>query len=180
MGYFQEVVVALESIQIDVVKEINRRLQKCSQNDGIIYIAGNGGSATIADHFACDYNKTELNALPNQTYRAISLSHSMSLTSALNNDFETKEVFAWQVKHFCRENDLLFVISSSGNSQNLVSAVKTAKLLGVTTISLTGMNGGAIKPISDYNINIESSNYGVIEDVHMSILHQICQTRVSL
>ncbi len=180
MGYFQEVVAALESLQIDQVKEINRRLQECSQNNGIIYIAGNGGSATIADHFACDYNKTELNAPPNRTYRAISLSHSMSLTSALNNDFQTKEVFAWQVEHFCRDNDLLFVISSSGNSQNLVSAVIIAKDLGVLTISLTGMKGGAIKPITDYNINIESSNYGVIEDVHMSILHQICQTRISL
>jgi phosphoheptose isomerase len=178
MRYFEEIISILKELKNEDIQIIAERFNQCSQNGGTVYIAGNGGSAAIADHFACDYNKAAHNEKPEQNFRAVTLQHSMSLSSALNNDFESKEVFAWQVKHFCRESDVFLGISSSGKSMNILNAIHAANANGIFSISLTGMNGGPIKTASKLNLNIESYNYGVIEDCHMSILHSICQNRV--
>lgn len=175
MEYKNQLIEALTSLPDKSLFRLAKLFQECSEANGIIYVAGNGGSATIADHFVCDYNKSSVHGSPFSKRKAFCFDHSLALTSALHNDFSDKEVFSWQVNHFCNTNDLFVAISSSGNSKNLINAIATAKGLGIQTISLTGMEGGEIRKSSNYNLHVESNNYGIIEDCHMSALHLICQ-----
>lgn len=180
MKYFEEIMQILENMEPEAIENVLKQFIKCSMNGGTIYVAGNGGSATIADHFVCDFNKATHSEVPGHKFKAVTLQHSMALTSALNNDFDSKEVFAWQVKHFCSNRDVFLAISSSGKSMNILNAINAANDAGVFTISFTGMDGGGVKTASKLNLNIASDNYGVIEDCHMIILHSICQDRAKL
>lgn len=175
MKYFQDLVNSISDLEIKKINKLAELLSTCSSSNGIIYVAGNGGSASISDHFVCDFNKANLNESPNNPFRAVSLNSSMSLLSALNNDFEERMAFAWQIEHFCSRQDIFLAISSSGNSVNLINAINSAKKKKMTTLSLTGMGGGKISTLTDFNITVNSNRYGVIEDTHMAILHSIRQ-----
>lgn len=175
MKYFEELAAAISNLEVSSVIKFAEYLRKCSENNGMVYVAGNGGSASISDHFVCDYNKGTLKEESNNPYKAICLNSSLALLSALNNDFEEKLGFSWQIEHFSTENDIFIAISSSGNSKNLINAIQSAKKKNVFTISLTGMDGGIISQLTNFNINVKSFKYGVIEDMHMAILHSIRQ-----
>ncbi|MCA1907049.1 MAG: SIS domain-containing protein, partial [Magnetospirillum sp.] len=90
---------------------------------------------------------------------------------AIANDIAYSEVFAWQVGQLGRPGDVLITISSSGDSENVVRAIQAAKALGIKTISMTGFSGGRTASLADVNIHVVADNYGIIEDVHQSIMH---------
>ena len=83
--------------------------------------------------------------------------------------------FSFQIEKLCKKNDVLFLFSVSGNSPNLVEAIKAAKKIGVKTVSFTGFNGGKLAKLSDLNLNFPIANYGIVEDCHIGIMHYLSQ-----
>ena len=139
-----------------------------------ILVCGNGGSAAISNHFACDHQKIIYETGKIKPF-IISLAANNSLMTAISNDNNYSAVFSDQIKQIWSKGDVLIVISSSGKSKNVINALKIAKRLSLKTISLTGFSGGLAKKISDYNIHIKSNNYGIIESMHHNIMNLISQ-----
>src|SRR5262249_26765492 len=97
------------------------------------------------------------------------------LLTAIGNDVSFAEVFSFQLRILGRPGDGLIAISSSGNSENIVQALRTAKELKMSTIALTGYDGGQAASLADINLHVDSQNYGVAEDGHQSIMHALAQ-----
>lgn len=141
-----------------------------------IYICGNGGSWAIANHLLCDFNKN-LYKRSKKKYspKFISLSSNLELISAIANDIDYSDIFSFQLENLACSKDSLFVISSSGNSENIKKAIKTAKKKKISIFSLTGFDGGFTKLNSSFNVNISSNKYSIIEDLHQYIMHLIVE-----
>ena len=142
-----------------------------------VYIFGNGGSAAIADHFCCDYNKGIYYDTGLKT-KSISLSSNGPLTSAISNDFSYSHVFARQLDFFSDESFATAIaVSSSGNSLNITEGLKEAKRKNMSTMAFVGFDGGQVlqDKLADCIIHVKSNNYGVVEDAHMAILHSLIQ-----
>ena len=174
LQYISEENNLLKSIDFNELDKIIKTIKKCIKNNNIIYTCGNGGSSSLADHFTCDFIK-QTNNKTNLKVKSISLASNFSLISAIANDISFDEIFSFQVEKLCKKNDILFLFSVSGNSKNLINAVKKAKTKNVKTISFTGFNGGKLSKITDFNINFPMVNYGIVEDCHISMMHYLSQ-----
>ena len=174
LQYISEKDKLLKNIDYKQLDKIIDTIKKCIKNDGIIYTCGNGGSSSLADHFTCDFIK-QTNNKTNLKVKSISLASNFSLISAIANDISYDHIFSFQVEKLCKKNDLIFLFSVSGNSKNLVNAIKKAKEKNIKTISFTGFNGGTLGKISDLNLNFPMANFGIVEDCHISIMHYLSQ-----
>lgn len=173
-AYFETLYHASRTTDLSVLDKIADVLGETIANDGFVYICGNGGSAGIANHSLCDFLKcvrTDTALRP----RVMSLSAHTEMNSALANDISHAEAFAYQLSSMARPGDLVWTISSSGDSQNVVRAIEVAKEIGLTTISFTGFGGGRSRKMADINAHVDAQNYGVVEDIHMSFIHIITQ-----
>lgn len=147
-------------------------LANAFNNGNKAIICGNGGSACDAMHFAEEFTgryRGNRKALP-----VISLTDPSHIT-CVGNDFGFDEIFARGVEAFGKPGDLFFAISTSGNSENVIRAVKKAKELGVTTISLLGKTGGTLKGMCDYEFIVHETTSDRIQEVHMTLLHIIIE-----
>ena len=142
-----------------------------------IFVCGNGGSAAIANHFACDHLKG-IREKTNIGPKVYSLSSNIELITAISNDIKFDDIFTFQLSSLAEKNDCLLTISSSGSSKNIIKAIKWAKKNNLKTISLNGFNGGKASKISDVSINVSSNNYGIIEDIHQTIMHILAQSLI--
>lgn len=140
-----------------------------------IYVAGNGGSAAISEHLCCDFMKGTKVKLHHHRIKPISLSSNLPLITAIANDISYEDTISYQIESIMEGGDVLILISSSGNSPNIVKAASAAKEIG-TIIGLTGFTGGKLMEMADVKLHIPISNYGVVEDCHQSIMHLISQT----
>jgi D-sedoheptulose 7-phosphate isomerase len=125
---------------------------------------------------ACDLAKTFLTAGrhgPLKRFRVMALTDNVPLLTALANDVSYDAVFAEQLRNLADEGDLLIVISGSGNSPNVLEAVRAAKECGLRCVGLLGSDGGAVRELLDHCVIVDSDDYGQIEDVHM-VLNHIC------
>lgn len=141
-----------------------------------VYIAGNGGSASTASHFATDIGIGSLNRA--NPVRSVSLCDNTAAITAIANDMDYSSIFAQQMKLLGKQGDLLVVISASGNSENLIKAVGVASELGIESFSLTGFDGGKLKQLTPgRNIHVETPKgaYGLVEDAHLAICHVITE-----
>ncbi|MBM3158052.1 MAG: SIS domain-containing protein, partial [Chloroflexi bacterium] len=135
-------------------------------------IFGNGGSAAIASHFACDLNKGAI-CLGQPRFRAISLTDSQPLLSAWADDTSFEDIFAQQLDNHVESGDVVIGISNSGNSMNVVNALKLANLRGATTIALTGFGGGKVKYIAHVCVVVNTNSIEHVEDVHLLLEHAV-------
>lgn len=135
-----------------------------------VYIIGNGGSASTAQHFETDWLKG-LNSKLGSNFKVRCLTLSPSLLTAFGNDLSFDEIFSTQLNTFGESDDCLVSITGSGRSLNVIGAIKTAKKLGIKTVTLSGFEGGIVKGISDFNIHVPSSNMQIIEDIHSIFGH---------
>ena len=172
INYIEDLKMLLDCIDVEKVEQAINILQKAHQEKKRIFIIGNGGSAATANHFACDFGK---NAIPDDEnrFKLISLSDHSSAITAYGNDNGFENVFSEQLKNLMEKGDILFAISASGNSPNIIKAVEYAKGKEGAIIGLTGFDGGKLKELSDVNINIVSEKYEPIEDLHLIITHMI-------
>lgn len=149
-------------------------LHEVWREDRQVLVFGNGGSAYTASHFVTDLVKTaEVEGY--RRLRAISVVDNYGLTTALGNDIDYAKTFVYPLATYGRAGDVAIAISGSGNSPNVVEACQWAKANGLRLAALTGFDGGKIGPMADLHINIPSDNYGLIEDLHLSINHMISQ-----
>lgn len=143
------------------------------RNGNKILVCGNGGSAAEADHFAGELVgrfRGERPSLP-----ALALSSSPAGVTAIGNDYGYERVFARQIESLGAEGDLLFVLSTSGQSANLVEAVKQARDRGVITIGLLGRDGGPVAPLCDHTLIVESRSTARIQEMHLLSIHILCE-----
>ena len=174
LEYINQKNTVLQNIDFKELNKIIILLKKCFKNNNIVYTCGNGGSSSLADHFACDFIK-QSNNKTNLQVKSISLASNFSLISAIANDFNYDQIFSFQIEKLCKKNDVLFLFSVSGNSPNLIEAIKKAKKMSVKTISFTGFDGGKLAKLSDLNLNFPIANFGIVEDCHVSLMHYLSQ-----
>ncbi|MFH1613394.1 MAG: D-sedoheptulose 7-phosphate isomerase [bacterium] len=163
----------LISNDLDKIVEIAKMIIKIYQKKGKLFICGNGGSAADAQHIAAEminHFKIKRKALP-----AIALTTDTSILTSIGNDLNFNEIFSRQIEALSSKKDILIAISTSGNSQNILNAVKEAQTIGMKTIGLTGKNGGKLSSMVDINVNIPSNNTAHIQEMHITILHNICE-----
>lgn len=137
-----------------------------------IITCGNGGSAYTASHFITDWNKMT-NIYKKKFFYGFSLTDNVGLVTAYANDINYEKIFEGQLMSILNKNDLLIAISGSGNSKNVLNAVKYCNAIGATSLSFTGFDGGKIKKESKYNVHVPSFDMQICEDMHLMIGHMI-------
>lgn len=173
--YYKELKISFEYIDFDkLIKIINILGLAYKNKNKKIMVCGNGGSAALANHFACDHQKILNEVKPLKPF-VLSLASNTPLMTAISNDSEYENVFCDQIKQIGKQSDILITISSSGDSQNIIKAIRVAKAMSIKTISFTGFNGGRSKNLADHNIHVKSQNYGIIESLHHTIMNLISQ-----
>lgn len=157
----------------DINAAINEILS-AHERGASIFTLGNGGSAALASHFACDLGKgTVVHNKSKKRFRVISLADNIPLITAWANDHGYEHVFAEQLENLVESDDLIFAISGSGNSPNVLRALEAAKHHRARTVGLTGFEGGKMKSLCDVCVILPSDNMEVIEDFHLSTTHAI-------
>jgi D-sedoheptulose 7-phosphate isomerase len=172
-GYLESVVDTIGELPREQIANAIAVLTWARMNDKQVFVMGNGGSAATASHFACDLAKNTL-AHDRPRFRVIALTDSMPLFSALANDFGYEHVFSEQLASLVRGGDVVMAISGSGNSVNVVNAVKHARQAHATTIGLLGFDGGLLKDLVDICILICNHSYEQVEDLHLMLAHLMC------
>ena len=137
-----------------------------------IAVCGNGGSALAASHYITDWNKM-VHLDTGQRFNGVCLSDNVGLVTAYANDLSYEDVFSEQVKNLLFPNDLLITVSGSGNSENVVRATEVANSLGVSTLTITGYDGGRLKEISKHSVWIDSFDMQICEDAHVVFGHLV-------
>lgn len=138
-----------------------------------IYICGNGGSASDAQHFAAELTgRFEKNR---RGYAAIALTTDTSALTAIANDYGFEKIFSRQLESLAKEGDLLVALSTSGNSPNIIATVNQAKAMGMSVVGLAGKTGGDLSVLSDCCLVIEAERTSRIQEAHIFLLHYFCE-----
>lgn len=176
MDYLKRVQQLLSNISQSEIQAVQKVLQEAISGGRRIFIAGNGGSAAIANHFATDLSVGTFRRT-GKRIQAISLVENVSILTATANDLDYSSVFSEQLKVHATQGDVYFQISSSGNSRNLLKATQEAKSLDIEVVSLLGFDGGKLLGVSDYAIHVQSTlnDYGPVEDVHSICCHLLAE-----
>jgi D-sedoheptulose 7-phosphate isomerase len=170
--YFNGMATILRKLPFSTIDEVAHALWRAYQQNRTVFVFGNGGSAALASHSACDLGKgTAVNG--NRRFRVLSLTDNVPLMTAWANDQRYDDIFAEQLKAFVQKDDVVFAISGSGNSPNVLNGLQVARDAGAQTVGLTGFQGGKMKSLCDLCVVIPSDNMQVIEDFHMSVTHSI-------
>lgn len=149
-------------------------LRGAYERDSTVFSCGNGGSASIANHFQCDHVKG-VRVGTGLLTRVHSLSTNMEILSAIANDIGYERVFDFQLESQARTGDVLVAVSSSGRSPNIVRALEWCAANGVQTVALTGFTGGPARELATVSIHVDSRNYGIVEDAHQACMHVLAQ-----
>jgi D-sedoheptulose 7-phosphate isomerase len=156
--------------QIDTVVKV---ITTAFQNGNSVYFAGNGGSAADAQHLAAEFSGRfykDRKALPSEALHC-----NTSYLTAVANDYSYEVIYARLIEGITKPGDVLVGLSTSGNSGNIIKAFEMAKTKQVVTIGFTGDNGGKMKAISDYLINVPSNDTPRIQESHILVGHIICE-----
>ena len=173
-SYARFVHQGFDSIDRVALKNVWRELDEVYRLRRTVWVCGNGGSASISDHFACDHLKGVSTSTALRP-RILSLSSNAALLTAIGNDLSFDRIFEYQLKSLAQSGDVLIAVSSSGNSPNIIRAINVAKSLGLRTIGFVGFDGGELLKIADHALHVKVANYGVVEDVHQSLMHVFAQ-----
>ena len=168
--YLNTEIEIIKSLDHDVINQIMNEIRASQERGGCIYICGNGGSAATASHYCCDFNKG-VSGEEQLNTNFICLSDNTSTITAIANDISYDEIFSYQLKNRIKPNDLLFVISGSGNSKNIVRAMEVVKEKKNRIIGLCGYDGGKVKELSDICLHVNINNMQIVEDIHMILNH---------
>lgn len=172
--YFNLLTTAASVVDRAQLRRAAGIIERTAQGDGTIFACGNGGSAAIANHLACDCLKgirTDTGLKP----RVTSLASGIELLTAIANDIGYDDVFVYQLQSLARPGDMVMAISSSGQSPNIVKALSWARENGIASVAMTGFNGGQAAALADVNLHVHAENYGIVEDLHQSLMHMLAQ-----
>lgn len=159
------------------IKELNKAaalIEKTIKKKKFIYVCGNGGSAAIAEHYVCDFFK-QLSKYTKLKANIRSLNSDTYLISAIANDISYDEIFRIQASRYIKKDDILILISSSGNSKNIKNVVNYCKTQNIKTIGFSNFSGGYLKKNCTISIHSKIDNYGIGEDINHVLMHAIMQ-----
>jgi D-sedoheptulose 7-phosphate isomerase len=154
---------------VKVIDVITAALKKGNK----ILLFGNGGSAADAQHLAAEFVNRFLIERP--PLPAIALTTDSSVLTSIANDYEFNEIFSKQIRAIGQPGDIAWGLSTSGNSPNVLKGLEAAKKLGLTTIALTGRDGGEIAKAADYSLNVSSKLTPRVQEAHITAGHVICE-----
>ena len=172
-AYLDYLTSVLKTIDAREIGQFIETLLDARESGATIYFIGNGGSAATASHFANDI-AIGANSY-DKPFRAISLTDSNAIITAVGNDFGYEEIFVRQLRVLGRSGDVVVAISASGNSPNLIRAFDYCKSIGIKTVAITAFNGGKIKQMADEGVHVPTApkEYGPAEDAHMVLDHLV-------
>ena len=162
-----------KSIDLKALNSVTSLIEKKIKSNKNIFVCGNGGSAAIANHYLADY--TKFLSTNTQLKPKINSLLNVELLTAISNDINFNQIFSYQLEKYANKDDLLILISSSGNSKNLKNALKTAKKKKIKIVSFVGFNGGFVGKNSTLTIHNKINNYGISEDLAHILMHIIAQ-----
>ncbi len=168
--YLNEEIKVISKLDEDEISTVMNVLEKTRLTGNRVFICGNGGSAATASHFTCDFNKG-VSYSQKVKYNFECLNDNIPMMMAIANDISYEDIFSEPLKNKMHKEDVLFVISGSGNSKNVVKAVEYAKSIDATTVGLVGYSGGKVKELCDYCIHVKIDNMQIVEDIHMIMDH---------
>src|SRR5260370_3084391 len=174
--YFDELQRVVANLPHDSIDQIAEILLQANQSGRMVYLFGNGGSASLASHFACDLGKGTAYCNGGKRFRVLALTDNIPTITAWANDSGYEDIFAEQLRNFVQPQDIALAISGSGNSKNVLNALHVAREAGATTIGVTGFDGGEMKSLCDICVVVPSENMQIIEDLHLSMAHSICRS----
>jgi len=166
-------VIAEASSYVETIASIARDLSEAFTTGHKMLACGNGGSAADAMHLTGEWVGRFVQ--DRKPYPAIALTADGTLLTCLSNDYGYENVFSRQVEGLGSKGDILIVFSSSGNSENLIKAVETAKEQGLTTVAILGRDGGRIAGMAHHEIIVKGKATARIQEAHMLIVHLICE-----
>ena len=171
-AYFSILGECASTLGWDRIDLISRFLYRAYEEERTTYLFGNGGSASLASHFACDLTKgTCPQGNGQRRFRATALTDNLAVLTAWANDSGYEDVFSEQLRGLIQPGDIAFAISCSGNSRNVLKALQEARDAGALTIGLGGFEGGCMKSLCDVSLIVPSDNMQIIEDLHLSVAH---------
>jgi D-sedoheptulose 7-phosphate isomerase len=161
-------------VGVEQIAHIAELILECTLNGNSIWILGNGGSASTAEHFETDLSFVRHNT-KNLKIKASALTSNSALITAIANDIGFEYIFSHQLLRKAIKGDLCIVISASGNSSNLIQAIKVAKQIDLKSIGLLGFDGGKLAIQVDFPVIVETEigKYGPVEDAHLAICHAV-------
>ncbi len=168
--YREELLAQWRDLDLNSVAKLARAVVEAQEHGRNIFVIGNGGSAATASHWATDLSKTAA-VTGRPLLKCLSLTDNVSLITAIGNDLSFDDIFSRQLENLLEPQDIVILISGSGNSPNLIKAAKFARLRQAQTVALLGFDGGKLKGLADICVHIKSDQYGVIEDLHLSVGH---------
>ncbi len=168
--YFARLTAVMETVAPERIEAMGEILFRAYCHGKQVFVVGNGGSSATASHMACDLGKNTIS--PNlRRFRIMSLNDNVPLLTALANDVGYDRVFSEQLVNLIRPGDVLLVLSGSGRSPNIVEAARCARARAATIVALLGFDGGEARELADEYVLVPSDDYGIIEDVHMILVH---------
>ena len=170
--YFAELGETLAKIPVNDVERIIKAVSRCYSESRNLFLFGNGGSAALASHHACDMGKGTIAPSQNR-FRVVSLTDNVPLITAWANDVGYEHVFVEQLKNLACAGDVSFAISASGNSPNILRALEYSRAAGMVTVGVTGFDGGKMLRLCDIAAVVPSNNMQIIEDLHVAISHAV-------
>ena len=173
-SYIERLTATISSLPRDRVAKLGGSLLRAYRNDKQVFTLGNGGSSSTASHMAADLAKNTIG--PNmRRFRIMSLNENAVIVTALANDLGYEHIFAEQLINGIRPGDVLIAVSASGNSPNVLEAIRLARRENAEVVALLGFDGGEAAKLADNAIIVPSSDCGVVEDVHLVINHMLVE-----
>lgn len=165
----------LEQLPLKATQQLINLLIAANAERRTVFLFGNGGSAATASHFACDLAKNTI-VRDTPRFKVVALTDNVPLITAWANDTAYDHIFADQLDALVRPGDVVIGISGSGNSENVIRAIRLARERGAITVGMTGFDGGQLKELVDLCLHVPHPNMEQVEDAHLILEHMICAT----
>lgn len=172
-AYFESLSNIIPQLPYTAIDQIAATITQAIEDGRTIFVFGNGGSAATASHLACDLGKTAINGSEGNRPKVMALNDNVPLMTAWANDAGYEHVFSEQLKNFVGIGDVVLALSCSGDSPNILQALKTARAAGAITVGSAGFDGGRMKSLCDVCAVVPSDNMQVIEDLQHAAAHSI-------
>lgn len=172
-AYFQAITRVVPQLPYAAIQLIIAAILHAFEEGRTIFVFGNGGSAATASHLMCDLNKGAITPGQPRRFKVMAFTDNVPLLTAWANDAGYENVFAEQLKNFVQPGDVVLAISASGNSPNILEALKTARETGAVTLGMAGYQGGTMKSLCEVCAVVPCDSIQIVEDLHHAIAHSI-------
>ncbi len=176
-NYLDDLIKGIHNLDQNKIFKIESKLLETIKKGNNIFVCGNGGSSSVANHFLCDFNKGVKTSSKNKLKpKVISLSNNMETIMAISNDISFDKIFTFQLENYFSKGDILITFSCSGSSSNIVDVLNFSKQKKIYSISFTGFAKKIFQKKSNINLDIGIKNYGITEDFFQIIMHMLSQS----